>query len=182
MAILVAVMAVVGVNATKMMQKERFRSSTTLIADKLKFAQDLMLILQTDVSIKFEQTEKGNWLCKFTTAKSLNKALKRIANDNIAINGIDKIVFEEAETHLKKESPIEITFYAGGAAMAHGSLKLYGGKGTLEEQIYLPGYPAPIAKGPKDKDFNNNDHNILNNLYPKEIKALLEEETNVSPS
>ena len=57
-AILALVSGVIGVNIKKALLDQRFRMEVGMILDELRLAQDLMLILSTDVHVKFSQDKE----------------------------------------------------------------------------------------------------------------------------
>jgi Tfp pilus assembly major pilin PilA len=177
MAIIIMVTTVIGFNVTKAIENDRFRTGTNLMLNRLKMAQDLMLILKTDVTLKCVQNkEKKEVSCYIQVEKPLTQALEKIINANPLLNGISHITFNDKEMNRDYHDNFTLNFVSGGSKMSRGFLRL--NNGNLEELIYLPGYPNPI--GSHSKVFKGHiearQHDNQNDeLYPREIKKIFEE-------
>ena len=59
---LIALIAgLVGISVHKMYISQRFRNEVSLVVDQLRLAQDMMLILDTDVHVIFSEDKAGNY-------------------------------------------------------------------------------------------------------------------------
>lgn len=147
---LVAGIAAVGLN--KAIFDQRFRTEVSMIVDSLRMAQDLMLVLGTDVHVHFaEENNEGikYWIeLETTLPKNVEREVLRKRPLLKAIKGVflaDKLLAETQESHL------DVKFLSNGAVMSKGIMRLASSsdenvpKGTLESFICLAGYPNPIA-------------------------------------
>lgn len=179
LAIIALATGVIGFSASKAIQNERFRSGTNLILDKLQLAQNIMLILKTDAYVTFKHDEsKRQVLCFIQVEKQLTPALAKIVNLHPEISGICNVTFVDKETNRQHERDFTLHFISGGTKMSRGYLQLHSGDKTLEQIIYLPGFPHPLGSNSKVLKGHveaNQQTNQYDELYPKEIKKLLEE-------
>lgn len=143
---------IVAVGLNKAVVDQRFRTEVSMIVDSLRLAQDLMLVLGTDVHVHFAE-EKGEgikyWIELETTLnENVQREILREKPLLKAIKGVflaDKLLAEVQESHL------DVKFLSNGAVMSKGIMRLATSsdenvpKGTLESFICLPGYPRPIA-------------------------------------
>lgn len=170
MTLIVIVAGAIGMNVAGALRETRFRSGTELVLDKLQMAQDLMLIMDQDIRIKFDKVD-GQLRCLFEVDAKLTPALRVIMNKNTDIAGIQNWEFVEADSHRKLEGKFNLEFGGGGTKMSRGVLHLQGA--DREEIIPLPGYPSPLGKG--TVQYFNNNENSYEALYPKEIRKIIED-------
>ncbi|HEV8052743.1 MAG TPA: type II secretion system protein [Parachlamydiaceae bacterium] len=142
---------IVAVGLNKAVVDQRFRTEVSMIVDSLRLAQDLMLVLGTDVHVHFAE-EKGEgiryWIELETTLnENVQREILRKKPLLKAIKGVflaDKLLSEVQESHL------DVKFLSNGAVMSQGVMRLATSsdenvpKGTLESFICLAGYPRPI--------------------------------------
>lgn len=147
---LVAGIAAVGLN--KAVFDQRFRTEVSMIVDSLRMAQDLMLVLGTDVHVHFAEDKNEGikyWIeLETTLPQNVQREVLRKKPLLKAIKGVflaDKLLAETQESHL------DVKFLSNGAVMSHGIMRLASSsdenvpKGTLESFICLAGYPSPIV-------------------------------------
>lgn len=151
-AILAMVSGIVVVSINKALVDQRFRTEVDLIVNEMRLAQDLMLILGTDVHLNFSEDESGSgikyWISLETSLpKNVQKEVLRKRKPLTTIHGVflnDELVFEVKEKH------IDVKFLSKGAIMSKGIMRLASSdqetpqKGVLEKYICLAGYPRPI--------------------------------------
>jgi hypothetical protein len=144
---------IVAININNALIEQRFRSEVGLIVDEMRLAQDLMLILGTDVHLHFAETKKGDaieyWLeLETRLPQNVEREIKRKRKALKAIKGVfleDELLSEIQESHL------DVKFLSNGAVMSKGVMRLATSsdenvpKGTLESFICLAGHPKPIV-------------------------------------
>lgn len=153
MAILMLVGGLVAVGINKALVDQRFRTEVSLIVDDLRLAQDLMLILGTDVHLKFakESDEAGikYWLELET---DLNKEIKnQILRKRSNLKTIHGVFFKDETATETTRGQLDIRFLSKGNVMSRGLMRLATSDaetnpppGTMQTYICLPGYPKPI--------------------------------------
>jgi len=142
MALLAVVGGVVALNVRKAILQQRFRSDVSLVVHTLRLAQQLMLVFNTDVKVRFwplpDQRGFG-YLLDFED--KLDTYWKREATRPRApLKGIHAISFG-SDTRQ-----VEIQFLSGGMVMSRGILQLSSAaegrvEGAWVEYICLPGFP-----------------------------------------
>ena len=141
----------VGVNIRKMLQEQRFRTEVSQVVDQLRLAQDLMLIYDTNVYLKFVRDDSGfsygltfDNLLPPQWARELQRPHKKL-NMIRYINFFDvNAIFDDSET-----DEINIQFLSGGAVMSKGVLVLKSKQSTGDENVlgsfvWLSGSPQPL--------------------------------------
>ncbi len=176
MALILMISGVVGISAVKSRQRQKFQSSADQVMDKLRLAQDFMLMLKTDVRIKLTKTAKG-YHSHVDVDKALPDSLKRVMHLDSDIDGLPLIVFVD-DQNVKHTGTIDLRFMSGGSSMSRGILYLYPsaenassiGSGS-PRQIVLPGYPRPIGGSKEDLKALQmaKQESSEGNVYPLEI-------------
>jgi hypothetical protein len=152
MAILATVSGVVVISINKALVDQRFRTEVGLIIDELRLAQNLMLILDTDVHVHFAVSEKEQgikyWLQLETSLpKNIQKEVLRKRKVLKTVKGV--FLADELLTAVK-EKHIDVKFLSNGSVMSKGIMRLASSdsesppKGTLQRFVCLAGYPKPI--------------------------------------
>ena len=158
-----------GVKIKEIYSEQRFLSESQQILSHLAMAQDLMLIMDTDIQMKIVKDKNLKfWL---EVEKPLNDHWAKFIERKIQLNAIQSIEFEG-----HKENDITLTFSLG--QMSQGVLTLIGEKDSRASdknkqfQIELSGYPGPFtAKSDSSKDKQKEDKSTL--LYPVEVYEKL---------
>lgn len=151
-AILAMVSGIVGVSINKALVDQRFRSEVGMIVDEMRLAQDLMLILGTDVRVVFQETKNHEgiefWLDMDTMlSNNIQRELTKRIHKLKVIKGV--FFSDELLTEVH-EGKMDVKFLSNGAVMSKGIMRLASSdseqsqKGILENYICLPGYPKPI--------------------------------------
>lgn len=145
---------VVAININKVIAEQRFRTEVGLIVDQMRLAQDLMLIMGTDVHLHFAEAKGADaieyWLeLETRPPQNVQREVQRKRKPLTAIKGVffeDELLSEIAEHH------IDVKFLSNGAVMSKGIMRLSTSheertipKGALESFICLAGYPKPIV-------------------------------------
>lgn len=146
MAILSLVGGVIGMNITKAMREQRFRTEIAQIMDKLRLAQNLMLILNEDVKVQFIKVENGV-ICNLTFQCPLYKGWGRELARPQLLTAVRRVDFKGMGEDLGK-GDFALKFLSGGMVMSQGILKLSTGKNRIysdQRFVCLPGFPSSIV-------------------------------------
>lgn len=162
LAILGAVAGFIGINISKALREQRFRTEVSLIVDQLRLAQNLMLIFNSNVQLKFIgiENEGIDYHLVFDTplpqrwSKEINRPHERLTT-------IRSFNFRDL---LDPDESGVVKFLSGGSKMSRGIIRISTSKsdntpGVLTRYIFLPGYPAPIesqTQFPEEALFNSN--------------------------
>lgn len=168
-AILAMASGIVMVSINKAVVDQRFRTEVGSVVDALKLAQDLMLILGTDVRVVFEETKNndgiGFWL-EMDTLLSPN-VQREVSKRVHRLKTIKGVFFVDELLTEVQEGKIDVKFLSKGSVMSKGVMRLATSDsenppaGTLESYICLEGYPKPIksseTKEDADKECSSSD-------------------------
>ena len=181
LSLLALVAGSVGFNGLKLVQKEKFRSGVHRIVEQLQVAQDIMLILDTDVRIEFENVESVNKssspgiLVTFHSEASLSDSFKKITYP-LETDLVESVQFETDFGEVLDD--FSIKFYSGGSKMSRGVLSLKAKGEEMTRYIHLGGYPHPISSTSEER-IEEREELSSYDLYPREV---LEEETTLPHS
>lgn len=178
-ALLSLVAGFIAINISKAVREQRFRSEVDRVAGLLRTAQDLMLIMDIEVRVKFGQDphDKGIRLWMETTAPLPVKWEGLLLHPQPNLTQIHWVQFADAE-----EGSLEIVFLSGG--ISKGLLRLSTSEndddlGALTRYICLPGYPKPIfsVHNPEEDpacDFENEEDYVKNltRFMYEEVRSL----------
>ena len=153
MVIIGLVASVIGIGIHKALVDQRFRSEVSKVVDELRLAQDLMLILGTDVRVVFVENQRRDgidfWI---ETETQVQKALqKEISRRHDKLKTIRGAFFEDELLKEATIGKIEVKFLSNGSVMSKGILVLSTSnqesatKGVLKSYICLAGIPKPIS-------------------------------------
>jgi type II secretory pathway pseudopilin PulG len=198
--IVIAILALVGglvsIGINRAISEQRFRTEVGLVVDQLRLAQDLMLILGTDVRVIFA-AEKGDknaegirfWLeLETKLSPELERELLRKHSPLKSIKG----VFFKDDTEPGK---INVRFQSRGAVMSSGLMRLATTdmnpppESALKSYICLSGYPRHIfseddpekaAAGCKAAMDSVNDPALTQDTFSR-ISELLKPEEGAEP-
>lgn len=150
---------IVAISINKAIVDQRFRTEVGLIVDEMRLAQDLMLILGTDVHLHFAEAKDKQgieyWLELET--KLPQNVQREVQRKKKVLKTIKGVFLEDELLWEIKESHIDVKFLSNGAVMSKGIMRLASSddervpKGTLESFICLAGYPKPIVSS-QDKE------------------------------
>jgi prepilin-type N-terminal cleavage/methylation domain-containing protein len=164
--------ALTGIKIKDAYEEQRFLSEVSQIANHLQMAQDLMLIMQTDTTIKFNK--KGEQFSyRICVEKPLSKWWTPILGKEYALKAIRSVKFE-GELMPVNDADLALLFFSKGMAMSQGKLVLAREKDQVitAQQIILPGYPSfmrseSYQEGRESKKSLRDD--LTTDLYPKTI-------------
>lgn len=126
---------IVAMNVGGAVGQQRFRKDVESATDKLRLAQQLMIVASADIEVKF----LGNTL-EFISAERLDPRLEKMIPTTTPLPSIAKITFNGAPNP-------SLPFMSQGAVMAKGTLTFTGINGeTLS--LELSGAPAPLTRHP----------------------------------
>lgn len=187
MAILALVAGLLGVKIAKSMQEQKFRTEVALIVDRLRLAQNLMLILNQDIQVYFKKNKDGIHFGLELDCPQKNGWEKEFSRPQL-LSAIRQVGFKgmgESQT----ASDFTLKFMSSGAVMSSGMLSLSTGKGSLygeRRYIALPGYPAPIlaqAKKPAVKwPALSSSQSLTQSIMPEIINKFLANQNKKNPS
>jgi len=171
-AILSLIGGVVGIHIRWTMQQQKFRSEVALMVDTLRLAQDLMLILGTDVSVRIQPADKGKgieyWL---DVEEGVPKAWEPIIRQTRrSLKETHNITLEPTPV---ANQPFALKFFSGGSLMSKGIFFMsthenVNASGALTAVICLKGYPHPIVSA-----YGQTDSNTCENLADQETDHRL---------
>ncbi len=178
--LIAAIAGVVAINSQKALYQQHFQSEVTEFADRLRLAQNLMLVADSDVHFVVEANDKG---IKY-----------RIETDTPFSPHFDRFIKKEGSLkaihHVShaagKDGIIDLKFLSKGSVMTPGNIQLVSGlKGKeylFEANIMLHGFPSPIVVTEKkqNEEFASNYDANLTRIMIQEIQ-MVNYEKNVSP-
>jgi len=143
--IIALIAGVVGINIQKALRDQRFKSEVSAFVDRLRLAQDMMLIVDADVHFKIEanDTEKviKYWIeTNKPFSKSFDPYIKKVCSLKTT---------HHVSHALGKDGIIDLKFLSKGSVMSSGNIQLFSGikndpTSLLGSNIMLNGYPSPI--------------------------------------
>jgi hypothetical protein len=154
-ALLALVGGIVSIKVGQAMQAERFATEVQLVIDKLRLAQNLMLMLNEDVKVHFKK-ETDSIDCRLSFECLLNKGWERELSRPHKLTTIRQVDFK-GDRGGSAPSEVALEFMSGGIVMSKGVLSLSSGKGRSSHNkryVCLPGYPAPILAAKEKPDLD----------------------------
>lgn len=180
MAILSLVAGVIGINIGRSMQEQRFRTEVAQIMDKLRLAQNLMLILNDDIKVHFTKVEDGIKCSLTFQCSPMNKGWGKELSRPQLLTAVRRVDFKGLGEDLGK-GDFALEFLSGGMVMSQGILKLSTGSNRLysdRRYVCLPGYPASIVTVDKKPNLacltNARENDGLTQVIMPEIFAKAE--------
>lgn len=183
--VLSLIVSVIGFNVYRLVGDQRFRNEVKMVLDELRLAQNLMLIMGSDVRVTFEG-ENGAILMKLESSKDISW-LKAVHPEPKKLRVIHHASFSKELKDLsfgfEQNGIREIKFFSKGATMSSGILRLSVSsdedtdeKNTLTRYICLSGHPEPITmqlkncseKNKTDADFKDQ----LRRITEQQIKEI----------
>jgi hypothetical protein len=140
--------ATVGINVNKLLKQQHFLNESEALLSRMKMTQEMMVLLQTDISLKFAQTnEKPSYTME--SDELLEPAWHRLlTKQRGTLNSIREIAFfADGEAPAVQEFALE--FLSQGVVMTRGVLALNSFDPTQGPLgLALLGYPAPLLLEP----------------------------------
>lgn len=157
--ILVIFTGVIGINVAKAMREQQFNTEVGLVVERLRFSQNLMLVMNRDVKVKVRGLRKDEGLeLSLEVEGGISKEWQFVIDRaKINLTTIHYFQFDDLLNFPKNPQEIEIRFLSGGSVMSRGVIHLSTHEnpkdtGALNSAIILYGYPHPIASVEDDKD------------------------------
>jgi competence protein ComGC len=179
-----------GVFVNKMYKEQRFMSETEQVLSHLGMAQDMMLILDTDVKVIFTKDKKNKtFLMRIDVEKPFTSFQQKVIEREITLSTIQSIKFND-----KSKDPLILQFSLG--KMNQGILQLTEqGKEGRVELIALPGYPSPmngvmgdpstvsdrIRKMKRHFKSEEETESLSERLFPAEVYEALQKDQQSNP-
>lgn len=158
-AILGLVAGLLGINIRSAYLQQQFRTETALVIDQLRLAQDLMLLLQSDAHVKFQElpSQKGITLWIETEKPLAGGWSKELARRHLTLKAIRLVKFDDKSSTLKQSGSLDIRFLSGGSVMSRGTMLLSSSdkendSGAMNSYVCLSGYPHPIESTQSEEE------------------------------
>jgi prepilin-type N-terminal cleavage/methylation domain-containing protein len=166
--------AVTGVKISEVYKEQQFLTESQQIINQLSMAQELMMIMDTDVEVifTFNETEKKLEM-KLDVEKPLDEYSRKLIEKPIFFNGITSLEPIDQGNSRRSLFPVVIHFSLGN--MTKGKLLIskkkdgFFNNGKEEFEIDLPGYPAPLKMVPKELTRVEREIDQSRLLYPSEV-------------
>lgn len=149
--LVLAILGIIGgfiaINVKDSLYEQRFRNEVELVVDKLRLAQELMLIFDGDVHFKLASAKDNK---SFEYGLTFDHAMPNRWSNNLQktshLTSIHNVNFP-TDPNDKSEG-LDIKFLSGGSVMSRGIFRLSSaaadGPNVLTRYICLSGYPSPI--------------------------------------
>ena len=137
-------------NMRRALEEQRFRTEVSLVVDYFQLAQDLMLILGTDVHVKFGKSRQKKGLEYWIEVDDgLSKDWNRIIHLPRYLVATHSISFRDELELATDPGTLDIRFLSGGTVMSRGVFRLSSHQNpalpaAINRAICLHGYPHPI--------------------------------------
>lgn len=172
--------AVTGIKIKETYDQQRFLGEVQEVLSHLQIAQDIMLVLQTDIKIKFKRDlDKKTIHYKFFPESPLPPYIHNILKGDHTLTAIKGMILEDQS--IANEAGITLHFFSKGMVMSEGLLLLFSnleGKDSITNyQIELTGQPK-YFESKKYQVGNTLSHSKLDDLIRKELypKIIFEEQ------
>ena len=173
--------ALTGFKIKDLYADQRYMNEIQQIASHLQTAQDMMLIMQSDIKFKFFQTSRKTIAYQLIVEKPLPPNRAKISEKIYELKSVRRIDFNNQST--RNEEGILLTFFSRGMVMSKGKMLFFeneDGRGIADSNsgdiyIGLLGYPQFIESGryrSSRKEIDPLESLPKQGLYPK---AVLEE-------
>ncbi len=158
LSILAVTTSVIGINITGALRDQRFKTEVGVVLDKMRLAQDLMLVLRTDVHLIFFQESENKPIFMWIECDTpLGKHWKREIQRPKELKTIQYVDFRDDLKDNVTMGKVDMKFFSGGTVMSSGILRLStskseSDKGALQRFVYMAGYPRPLKSSPNPRD------------------------------
>lgn len=151
---------VIGINIKKAIREQRFRSEVSMVVDQLQLAQNLMLILETDVRIKFQSKNDEIEMRMELLDKISKNWANQLTKKPKILKTIQYVGFKDQISEIEEPGQTAVQFLSGGSLMSRGIMQLATSKGVedygrLRKFILLTGEPGPIEVVSTEPDVDN---------------------------
>lgn len=162
LSLLASAVGVTAIHVNALLREARFSADHQKVVQHLAMAQDLMLILDADVTVHFQQVTNGSHLmCWTKVEKPLTRPMAALVERKIPLKSIASCSFSDIEGEREEDV---ISFSWG--KMSRGIMTLIGHDAVHERaKIVLPGYPGPIGKSQASR-IKEEEQGRSEQLYP----------------
>lgn len=175
MSLLIVLAGVTSLNIYRAVIEERYRAGVSQLVSRLQMAQDIMLIIRSDVVVQLER-QPGGLLCRLEVDRKLAPLLQGIVNRTGVIAGIDAFTWTPLEGPSIANQKVALNFKANGVQISRGELKV--SNGALDTYVLVSGFAEPIAASQETKlpDLRKMVQATpsLETLYPTEVRMAIE--------
>lgn len=166
-------MTLTGIKIKEIYQEQRFLSEAQQVLNHVSMAQDVMLIMDTDVQVKIaSHKETGQMQIWLEVEKPMDDSWVRLIERKITLSAIHSIEFGE---NVAKDLTLQFSF----GRMSAGKLILFETEKdqprhskSRQFEIELLGYPAPLGVKRLDS-IKQTKAERSEDLYPAEVYEIL---------
>lgn len=174
-ALLGVLAGLVAINVRKAVANQRFYSNVADVLNTLRLAQQLMLILNSDVKVKFfELPNNGGIQYSIDFEDQLSPEWKReIQHKHPPLQLVFDYTPADPEAPRGKGGEV-LRFFSGGSVMSQGILRLSthldpNAPGALNGYICLPGYPHFLSSQTELPQLDNACNFAAQNAYNQQL-------------
>lgn len=171
MALIAMIGGVIAINVQGLLREQRFNSSVELVSNQLQTAQNLMVILNSDVKVVIDKNDQQTYSISLQPEKSVSKQFYQTLNQNKSLPGVSSMKFDDEE-----KNQMTLLFSALSQKTPEGVLELV--SDDDESQYFsFPGYPKFIEAQarPAIREEKLNESSIL---YPAEVRESWQKKLN----
>jgi len=167
--ILTLVVSIMGVKIHEIYREQQFLSESQQVLNQLRMAQDLMVILDADVTVQLKKDRTNHTLISvLDVQKPLPDIWSRLVEKPLNLKIIESWEFNGQAVH-----PLSLQFILG--SMSQGTLVLK--KHQHSFFIELLGYPTPIERK-KSKKERGYQRTSPQTFYPIDVRKKIYEDKN----
>ncbi|MCB1118339.1 MAG: type II secretion system protein [Chlamydiia bacterium] len=144
----------ISISIQSAVKDQRFRTEARLVVDVLQLAQDLMLLLNVDGVVRFEENPQEKTIDVIYEPVDLIKEtwLPLVNRSRLILHTIDNVNLKLEEQIDPRIWGKQIVFFSGGSVMTQGTLTL--SAGDYRQTIILLGYPSPFRTGNRPSEWD----------------------------
>lgn len=143
LAILVSLLGIVGFNIKAALRSQSYDSQVDRLVSELNLSQDMLLVFNIETEFRFSPQE-----AHLVPVGTLDQAYERlIEREHTSLSALASVHFE-GTLGERLERTFSLKFLDAGFETPKGVLTLTSLDGE-KSYIYLPGYPAPLARQSK---------------------------------
>lgn len=169
--ILALAMGMTAIGIRQVLRDQKFKTESYEVLSTLRLAQQIMLILNTDVHVIFKSEDNKGFSYRIALDDKLKENWhKQITKQRPVLTEIRSINFVDALGPSGKSNELDIRFLSGGSTISQGVMRLStappGTPYAPQAFICFPGFPhhLELTSDPeKDKACNVQDQKKFNN-------------------
>lgn len=177
MALITLIAGVVAISVAKTLREQRFNNEVAVVMEKMRLAQELMLILRTDAYVKFQQAPDNSMIEVWVEVETPLDTLKSDVQKKAQLKTIQFVDFKDQIPGPTKLGEISVRFLSGGNLMSKGILRLStsylsNDQGALERFVLLTGSPGIFKASvkPPEEDSTNYLEDRLTAITAQELQ------------